>query len=331
MRMLRRLTPCGVVLAYHRVAAPSADPQALAVSPSHFAEHLEVLRDLGASLSLRDFVHSCATGSVPRGAVVMTFDDGYADNLTTAEPLLRESGLHATVFVTTGGLEAGRPFWWDELEALILRAPQVPDELTIRLGVCPASWRLGGPPLASRWAVTDGSEEAGLRAQTYLSLSRVCRQLPAAQRREVLDQIAAQVTAPAPTGEHLRLTPAQVRSLAGSPCVEVGAHGVDHVPLAVLEPRDQRRELLLGKETLAEMTGRPVDLLSYPFGARGDITRDVTRLARSTGFAGAVANWTGPACRFTDPFALPRYLVRDWDGEEFARRLREWSSGRQGG
>ena len=53
--------------------------------------------------------------------MAITFDDGYADNLQVAAPLLAERGLPATFFIVSGTIGSGREFWWDELEGLLLR------------------------------------------------------------------------------------------------------------------------------------------------------------------------------------------------------------------
>src|SRR6185503_16481297 len=54
-------------------------------------------------------------GTVPRGAVAVTFDDGYADNATHALPLLQRYGIPATVFLATGCIGNGRIPWHDEV------------------------------------------------------------------------------------------------------------------------------------------------------------------------------------------------------------------------
>ena len=97
--MLRRLAhrrrPDGVILLYHRVAKVGSDPWALNVSPEHFAEHLDAVRRYGSCMALTAFVQAWDDGSLPSRAVVVTFDDGYADNLHHAKPLLeriRRSG-----------------------------------------------------------------------------------------------------------------------------------------------------------------------------------------------------------------------------------------------
>ena len=77
-----------VLLAYHRVAEYSSDPWGICVTPRHFQEHLEVLRDYGCIMRLEDVVGALRKGTLPHRAVGITFDDGYADNLYNAKPLL---------------------------------------------------------------------------------------------------------------------------------------------------------------------------------------------------------------------------------------------------
>ena len=65
-------------------------------------------------------------GDVPSAGVVVTFDDGYADNFHNAKPLLERYEIPATVFVTTGYLQDQREFWWDELERILLQPGTLP-------------------------------------------------------------------------------------------------------------------------------------------------------------------------------------------------------------
>jgi peptidoglycan/xylan/chitin deacetylase (PgdA/CDA1 family) len=48
------------------------------------------------------------------GKLVITFDDGYLDNATTAGPILRASGLPASFFIATEFIGSRRVPWWDE-------------------------------------------------------------------------------------------------------------------------------------------------------------------------------------------------------------------------
>jgi hypothetical protein len=78
-----------LVLVYHRVAKTRIDPWSLSVTPEHFAEHLEALRQHAVPLRLQQLSRALAKGTLPGRSVVVTFDDGYADNLYHAKPLDR--------------------------------------------------------------------------------------------------------------------------------------------------------------------------------------------------------------------------------------------------
>src|SRR5438552_4939252 len=77
-----------LILTYHRIAEVRSDPWALCVRPHYFAEHLEVLRRDYHPLPLAQLAAAMMAGNIPRRAVVVTFDDGYANNLSQAKPRL---------------------------------------------------------------------------------------------------------------------------------------------------------------------------------------------------------------------------------------------------
>lgn len=326
-----RFRPAGVVLAYHRVGAPKCDPQLLSVSPDRFSAHLEVMRRLGECVSLRNLVRGQAIGRLAPRAIVVTFDDGYADNLTFAEPLLRRAGVPATVFLTAGGTEIDRTFWWDELEMQLLRRDVLPERLVVTIGDQRLEWCFGEGDVASRdekWDVTQLSVPSE-RYSAYLALFRLCRALPATQRRRVLDQVAVQLGAPLPTEDHRRLSPSEIAQLGRSPWIELGAHGVTHTPLAAMTAAEQAEEIRGAKAAVTQMGGAPVDLFSYPFGSRADLTDECAAMVRACGFMAACANWPGRVLSATDPYRLPRFLVRDWTEETFAAMLNGWLQARQ--
>jgi len=334
-RLVARFLPTAVVLAYHRVASPPQDPQLMCVSPAHFAEHLRLMRQAGECVTLRDLVRWGAVGHVPRRAIVVTFDDGYADNLEVAEPLLRAAGVPATVFVASGGLDVGRHFWWDEIEALLLHTGEVPAEITLTASgrrfawtlktADPSSTAMAGPEV-TRWDVAR-PETPSPRQAAYRDITRLCRGLAPDERDMALRSLVAQLGEPRAVSGHRRLNPAGVAELAASAVVEVGAHGVSHTPPSVLSPQRRAEEFLDGKHQLEEMSGRSVDLLSYPFGAPDDLTSDCGRVALDCGYMAACANSPRLVWRQSDPYRLPRFLVRDWDGEHFASRLEAWFEG----
>src|SRR3954462_6044345 len=93
-------TPAAVILMYHRISNTSVEPNWLAVSPANFSEHMQYLRQAFQPIRLTDLVEGIQNHSLPARSVVITFDDGYTDNLTHAVPILESTNIQATIFVT---------------------------------------------------------------------------------------------------------------------------------------------------------------------------------------------------------------------------------------
>src|SRR5919198_4011570 len=140
-RHFRRGRARSVVLLYHRLGPTTPDPQLLSVSTEHFTEHLRLFAERFVALRLADILPAAGRG-VERPTVVLTFDDGYADNLRVAKPLLEQTGTPATVFVASGYVRNRQPFWWDELEQLLLRPGRLPSALALDVGGDTLDWEL---------------------------------------------------------------------------------------------------------------------------------------------------------------------------------------------
>jgi peptidoglycan/xylan/chitin deacetylase (PgdA/CDA1 family) len=118
-----------LVLIYDRVTTLQTDPQQLAVGPEHFRAQL---RRLKRHYRIDRFETPATDDG--RRAVVITFDDGYADNCLEALPILEEEGVPATFFVSTGTIGTDREFCWDELERLLRVGDGHPPRIDLPLG-----------------------------------------------------------------------------------------------------------------------------------------------------------------------------------------------------
>ena len=99
------------------------------MSPTHFAQHLDHLKQTCTVLPLIDLIEALRTQNVPSRAVAITFDDGYSDNYREAYPLLKAAGLPATIFVASGKVDSTREQWWDDLDRIICLPDRVPARL----------------------------------------------------------------------------------------------------------------------------------------------------------------------------------------------------------
>jgi peptidoglycan/xylan/chitin deacetylase (PgdA/CDA1 family) len=92
---------------YHYISQPPAGADVyrrdLSVAPERFAEHMRYLRGAGyTSVTLDDLLYALAQGRpLPPKPIILTFDDGYADNFEYAFPILRENGFVGTFFIMT--------------------------------------------------------------------------------------------------------------------------------------------------------------------------------------------------------------------------------------
>ena len=98
--MLGRSIP---VVMYHHILPMGGG---LAVRPEIFADHLAALRSNGwNTLSGKEFLHLLQSGNIPGKTVLLTFDDGFADNYVYAYPILKQYGMKAVLFVASSFIE----------------------------------------------------------------------------------------------------------------------------------------------------------------------------------------------------------------------------------
>ncbi|NMC74601.1 MAG: polysaccharide deacetylase family protein [Geobacteraceae bacterium] len=301
-RFLNRLDPPVLILLYHRVTTLAADPQQLAVSPENFRDQMRHLRDSFPLVGLGD-----DWGSPRETAIAVTFDDGYADNCREALPILEETGVPATFFVGTGSLGTREEFWWDELERLLLEPGEYPERFTLEDDARGVSWPTASP---------------GQRTVLYGDLHRLMKTVDTPCRASWMRRLR-DWSGKGDSGResHRPLDFRELARLAQSPLVSIGAHTVTHPCLSALTAERQREEITASKMRLEEVLGRSVTLFSYPFGGRRDYTRTSEALCREAGFVRVASNFPGLVHRWTNPYALPRRLVRNWDRETFAIHL----------
>jgi peptidoglycan/xylan/chitin deacetylase (PgdA/CDA1 family) len=265
---------------------------------------------------------------LPRRAIVVTFDDGYADNLSNATPLLERFHIPATVFVTSGYVGSRREFWWDELEQLLLQPRELPTDLQLTIGQKIYHWqlteRVQGGAEESRQEVSQKAWEGnpGSRHHLYYAVWRVLQPLTEDERRPVLDAISAWAgVEPTLRGSHRPLEERELQTLALSDMIEIGAHTVTHPRLSVHSLAIQAEEIRASKTQLEKWLDRPVTSFAYPY---GDFLQETPALVRDAGFACACTTREGSVRGNTNCLELPRVQVGDWDGDEFRKRLREW-------
>jgi peptidoglycan/xylan/chitin deacetylase (PgdA/CDA1 family) len=109
-----------LILCYHGIAATTVtdDPSFFCVDPRRLRWQVALLQATGFRfVTVSDLVDAGPAHGAPPppGLVALSFDDGWQDNHANLLPLLRSSGIPATIFVTSGLL--GLPNPWIRREA----------------------------------------------------------------------------------------------------------------------------------------------------------------------------------------------------------------------
>jgi peptidoglycan/xylan/chitin deacetylase (PgdA/CDA1 family) len=324
----RRATAQALVLLYHRVTEKTMDPWALGVTPENFEAHLRVLRRYTQPMSLRDLAIAQQSGHLPERAVAITFDDGYANNLHQAKPLLAKYDIPATVFVSTGYTERGREFWWDDLDRMLLQPGPLPDYLELRLDGQMYRWDLGSAAHYSvdqhqaDWGRSPLAAQPGSRLYFYCQVWTVLQPLSEPQRAAALDHLLTWAGANAlPRATHRPLVRAELPLLEADGVVTIGAHTENHPILSKHDLAYQQREIEASKIYLEHALNHRVDAFAYPFGA---YQPETVPLVQQAGFFCACSTVEETVWRGNNRLELPRFEVQDWPEPVFEARLQQW-------
>jgi peptidoglycan/xylan/chitin deacetylase (PgdA/CDA1 family) len=302
---LGALSPAGLrgrltIVIFHRVHAQPDPLFPGEMDAAAFRERLTWLRDWFNVLSLDDGVASLVEGTLPARALAITFDDGYADNVDIALPILTDLGLHATFFIATGFLDGGR-MWNDTIIEAVRGAPG--DVLDLRpLG-------LSSFDIASTRA----------RRGAIDALLPLLKHLQPDVRQARVDEIARRVGVELP--RNLMMSSPDVRRLA-SAGMALGAHTVSHPILCKVDAPTARREIAESRELLEGIVRQPVRLFAYPNGRPNQdyAARDV-EIARALGFRAACSTASGAARCGDSLFELPRFTPWGHNAARWGARL----------
>ena len=243
------------VLNYHRVdqleAAGDVDEGVLDATPESLDRQLRGLRRHCTPIALGDLLAHLDGADLPPNPALVTFDDGYRDNLVNAAPILERHGIRATFFIATSYVAERRLFWWDRISWTLKHARRrrfrvdYPNRLEVNL-------------------------DAGVTGPARL-LHRVVKTTRMLDLERFLEDLAIQADAPwdAATERHLAdrliMTWDDVRALRRAG-MDVGSHTRTHRVLQTLAAEELPAELAGSRADLESALQEPVSTIAYPVG-----------------------------------------------------------------
>jgi peptidoglycan/xylan/chitin deacetylase (PgdA/CDA1 family) len=302
--LFRTLSPSGAaarlsIFIFHRVL-PVADPL-LPYEPS--AEQFEWIARFFAKtynvLPLSEAARRLHEGTLPAAAATITFDDGYADNLEIAWPILKRNSLPATFFISTAFLDGGR-MWNDQVIEAVRQAPE--SQLNLQ------RFNLGIHTLG----------DIDSRIACYGNILGRLKYFEHERRAAIAEEIADSCGVPLECG--LMMTRDQLRTLRRSGA-EIGAHTHTHPILELMDDFQASREIEAGKSELETIIGEPVTVFAYPNGVPGrDCSVRHAKIVKQLGFSAAVTTEPKFASNKSDLHQLPRFTPWDRSPAKFSAR-----------
>ena len=308
-----RLRGKAVVLMYHRVLPADVETHSHAgiiVTPETFDRHMAFLVRHFRPLTPQQFRQELSESSFGPRAGLVTFDDGWWDNLEYALPVLRKHEVPAIVFVATGYIGTAETFWQERLARLVYLAamPNSPAAGLLR--------EIG-------FAAVDGTDSAQRRVRAREFVTTLKTGDPDVVR-EMIDRLQSalrDMPAAAGAGQDRFMTWDEVNLLRQEGLVTIGSHAHSHARLTTLGYKGARRDLEMSRQQLALNGITHVTVCAYP---NGDVNDAVEAAATDAGFTLGFATRGGSVRHRSEAMCIRRVNIHDADSRsrpEFLYRL----------
>jgi peptidoglycan/xylan/chitin deacetylase (PgdA/CDA1 family) len=294
-----------VILIYHRVTKLDSDPQVLAVKPENFYNQIKYLKENYNLVSVQEFSELINSNKkFPPQTILITFDDGYYDNLSEAVPILESLSAQALFYLCTGMLNKNEEIWWDQLERVFYFNDKLPENLS--LSIQNTLYNFNTPDNKSR-------------GEAYNKLHPLLKYLKNDERKKIIKDLfkLSRLEDNSGRATHRFLSFDEVKRMSESDSAIIGAHTQTHTPLSILTYDEQKEEIQKSKNILEDITGKEVKHFSYPFGTKKDFNTDSLKISAELGFNFVCANYHSQVHTWSNKYSLPRILVRNWEIEYF--------------
>ena len=289
-----------VFLAYHGVSSDDRTNLPWThLSETAFCRQMRFLKKYFDCISIDEALARDGQKTKKPGAVV-TFDDGYRNNLDNALPVLKQLEIPATIYITTGNMLNRELFWHDKIwlsaeksAAAFVDLRQISANLsTYNLDRKDRKWRDG-----------------------LTQLLEDVKKLDAVHRDEIVIEITRKFLEGSRTdlgsirlenNDFIPLNKRDVRELAEQPLITIGAHTHCHNLLDRIPIAQAVKSILISKKTLEDLIGFKVNHFAYP---NGNYSHALIRALREAGFKSSVAFQRGYMRYGDNPFSIPRYGV----------------------
>ena len=282
------IRPYVIILVYHRIGTFNDDWAVQPTELKDFEIQMKYLKETYNIISLEEMANLINTKkSIPKKAVVITFDDGYKDNYTNAFPILKKYRIPSTIFLTTGHIDTNIPFWWDILGYVLYNSKQK----KLNAG------DLGDISIYPKNNLT----------KSFYDFIEKLKKMPENKKHIIIDKIIenSDVEIPENFGRDLITSWDEVKEMNENG-IEFGAHTVNHPILTRISLQQVKNEIMQSKKDIEKRINKPITTFCYPNGLPQDFNEDIKNLIKDNGFICASTIIPKPITTKTDLFELGR-------------------------
>src|SRR4030066_492018 len=309
LRFLANLidTPA-LIFIYHRITNLNFEPQQLAIKPENFYDQINHLSKCYNLIEIEEFFDLIIKGKgFPKKTVILTCDDGYADNFLEAIPILESFNKQAVFYISTGLLNTDAEIWWDQLEKIFFLNNNLRERLEIEI-----------KGIIYNYAMKNEGEIKSV----YNLIHRHMKYSSLKEQKKIMNNLFDWSNMNREGREsHRFLSFYELKNMAKSKSAIIGAHTDTHSPLVTLAYAEQYKDIKKSKDILENIIGKKVEHFSFPFGLKKDYNQNSIRVCKQLDFKMVCANYYSQVHKWTYRYELPRIVIRNWDLKTFKKNL----------
>jgi peptidoglycan/xylan/chitin deacetylase (PgdA/CDA1 family) len=289
------------VLIYHHVLIGNNLFDNNSVDKACFRWQMRLIKRIFNVITLDQAVEFLNQGVIPRRAIVITFDEGYTDNLTHAQPILQEYDLPCTYFITGAAITSGH-LWNEDINHAL--------EYTHNTSLDLQMFDLG---------VLSTLTHEDKRSTASIIIEKFKYQTPSVQAQWVKQLI---LIAGSPSAPRQLLTAQQLLELSNCKGVTIGCHTMTHPMFSYISAEVAKQDVLDCKQYLTELVKKPIEHFAYPYGEYGKhFHAEHMNVIASLDFKSAVTTDEGAVEQQSSFYMIKRFTPLDKKPIQFFMRL----------
>ena len=280
------------IFCYHKVTNLSVGKllktpdEHLSINANIFDKQIKYMSENFKIIDSYDLLNFDKIQSIKQKKIIITFDDGYLDNLINALPILKKYNAKATIFITTNFINDNETPWWDRLWIILKKK----DEFFFN---------------EEKFSFLSKGDN---RIRLFNYLKEKFFLLKKNAQKDLFNQILTENKIELTiTSKQNFLNEEDIKKVSSEKLFRIGSHTHNHQNLNLLNNEEKKEEILTSKEILENIIKKEVDLFAYPYGVKSAYQKEDFKILKENNIKLAfTTNFDNYKIQSDSPFLIPR-------------------------